>query len=796
VLSTFTASAMGDCDVSGGTAGESSPLIDRAQPAVLEMRELHGRTNTDSPDVGDIDENFNTPLHHAVISFCRNDNNRNCSYSKFYKLMSQEKNLNIPNKEGYTALGCAVEHGQQKCVKLMLKHPLSHRLHLDCYPGDRECTLREIIKELWPEVQPLLPAPLIKKLSEAESDISVQLLAALHKNKFKAFCKRINETTVDTRYDEPYYSCLIEIACQMKKSTRFINLLLDSGANPNMKNCITGMPLLHTTARSGNFDLLKILLNKENIDISIKDEKDRTILHWLAQARERKPGDKDILEECFKLLLLKHSVLKIDIDSRDVSGNTALYVAIQSGFRDRAKLLLSEGADISLLGNACLVLLPTTLRTVQEILDDCLVSNNKPVTSKDIVLTLNRQLLTHIVPRIAECQHLRELLKHSVIYAFLILKWVRVRYFFFLYLGFYLAFLFFVTLYILFSEPYSKLTNAGAASNTSGNFSCNDRYIDSCMNDGNFISQNHDRILVFLWLSLTILWFLLILNEMMQLIVHRWVYVVSRENWLVILLIIATFISCSGVVESVELKLHSSAVALFLGWFEMLLMSGRLPLLSVQFEMLKTVSLTFLSYMMGYVTLLIAFSLSFYMFFRRSSEQGGTEMFTNPFISFLKTIVMFTGEFEASDVSFDTLPYTSHVIFLLFVVLVAIVLLNLLNGLAVSDTAEIKKDAETLSLVARAKLISRIEGVVNALPNFTKCAVELKDMPITQPTVRNTIGSDAYRSLLRIISEKTKPRKKDKPTEFSKEWRVFTEKLSKLELRQEKLEKKLYSTLD
>jgi hypothetical protein len=402
----------------------------------------------------------------------------------------------------------------------------------------------------------------------------------------------------------------------------------------------------------------------------------------------------------------------------------------------------------------------------------------------------------HIVPPIAECQHLRELLKHPVISAFLILKWLRVRKIFFLNVGFYSAFLFLLTLYILFSEPYSTLTNAGAARNTSGNFSCNDSCIESDMNDGNFTSQKHDRILFFLRPFLTILWFLLILREMMQLIVHRSVYVVSLENWLEILLIIATFISCSGVVESVELKLHSSAVALFLGWFEMLLMSGRLPLLSVQFEMLRTVSLTFLWYMMGYVTLLIAFALSFYIFFRESSKQGCTEMFANPFVSLLKTIVMFTGEFEASDLSFDTLPYTSHVIFLLFVVLVAIVLLNLLNGLAVSDTGEIRKDAETLSLVARAKLISRIEGMVHALPNFINLAVEPKEMFVIRPNVRNTIGSAAVRSLLRIISEKTKPRERDKPTEFQKEWRVFTEKLSELEVRQGKLEKKLYSTLD
>jgi hypothetical protein len=85
-------------------------------------------------------------------------------------------------------------------------------------------------------------------------------------------------------------------------------------------------------------------------------------------------------------------------------------------------------------------------------------------------------------------------------------------------------------------------------------------------------------------------------------------------------------------------------------------------------------------------------------------------MFANPFVSLLKTIVMFTGKFEASSLSFGNLPHTSHVIYLLFVVLVTIILMNLLKGLAVSDTNAIRRNAEALSLVARGRLISKIEG--------------------------------------------------------------------------------------
>ena len=235
----------------------------------------------------------------------------------------------------------------------------------------------------------------------------------------------------------------------------------------------------------------------------------------------------------------------------------------------------------------------------------------------------------------------------------------------------------------------------------------------------------------------------------MQLNVYRFDYVRSTEKWLEILLLIVTFLSCSGVVENAELKLHFSAVALLLGWFELLMLSGRLPLLSVQMAMLRTVSMIFLRFIAGYVTLLIAFAFSFYILFKGSSKQHKAEMFANPPVSLLKTIVMFAGEFDVSTLSFDTLPYTSHLIFLLFVVLVSIILLNLLNGLAVSDTKEIRKDAETLSLAARAKLISRIERLVNALPRFMKPAVEIKkEIFVIYPNRKNRIGSAAVRTLL------------------------------------------------
>jgi len=527
--------------------------------------------------------------------------------------------LNMPNKNGFTAIGLAVHHLDRKCTERMLKHPSAERLYLDYYPGDRESTVREIIMEMYPELQPFPPASLME--SQQPSNIHNNLLAALQHNKYEEFLKYLSQTKPTLWYDEPYHSNLIEIACQMKDRKDFVKILLDKGADPNIKNHVTGMPLLHATVRSGNVEVLQLLLKKEGIDTSLKDNEKRTILHWLAGVSERSEGDKEKIKECIHILLDSASIRKEDIDDQDSLGKTPLYITVESEFRDRAKLLLSKGADVRVFESGSKILLSDSVAIVNEILDDCLEDNKKPLTSKDLQLKLNYQSLMYIVPRIAKSELHRELLTHPVMSTFLSIKWRKVRLIFFHYLGLYVIFLFLLTAYILLSEPNNTVNDGSAASNTTGPLSFNESNITSDINDRNFTSELNNSSLDLLKKFLMTSWFLLTLCEVQQLFVHRWVYVRSLENWLEVLLIISTFISCSGLEVSAELKLHLSAVTLFLGWSVLLLMSGRLPQLSVKKEMLRTVCLTFLKFMACYVTLLIAFALSFYILFKGSSKK-------------------------------------------------------------------------------------------------------------------------------------------------------------------------------
>ena len=51
--------------------------------------------------------------------------------------------------------------------------------------------------------------------------------------------------------------------------------------------------------------------------------------------------------------------------------------------------------------------------------------------------------------------------------------------------------------------------------------------------------------------------------------------------------------------------------------------------------------------------------------------------------SVLKSMAMFVGELEFSDIRFENMPYFSHMSFFFFVVLFVVVLMNYLTGIAV-----------------------------------------------------------------------------------------------------------------
>ncbi|KAK0087360.1 hypothetical protein PV326_005224 [Microctonus aethiopoides] len=161
------------------------------------------------------------------------------------------------------------------------------------------------------------------------------------------------------------------------------------------------------------------------------------------------------------------------------------------------------------------------------------------------------------------------------------------------------------------------------------------------------------------------------------------------------------------------------ALAILLSAWELVILISQHPRMSTGIEMFKTVSMNLMAFLLPYGFLILAFAMAFFTLFRGGEDNN----FPNPGQSLFKTIIMVTGEFDATDIPFVLHPVFSHIVFILFVFLIAIVLFNLLIGLAVSDTADILSRAELVGLISRTKLLCYAEKIVlgSSIMKSPKC---------------------------------------------------------------------------
>merc|ERR1719150_429705 len=103
-------------------------------------------------------------------------------------------------------------------------------------------------------------------------------------------------------------------------------------------------------------------------------------------------------------------------------------------------------------------------------------------------------------------------------------------------------------------------------------------------------------------------------------------------------------------------------------------------------------------------------------------------------LSIVKTTTMFVGELEFSDIPINLdsdLAPLAYVYFLSFVFLIVVVLMNLLNGLAVSDTGIIRDKAEIFSYRTQVETISTFESMLLGDPFdfLSNVPSKLSDLP-------------------------------------------------------------------
>lgn len=112
--------------------------------------------------------------------------------------------------------------------------------------------------------------------------------------------------------------------------------LMEHGASINNENA--GNPLF-IAVMTGNTTIFETLLNN-GADIDGVDENGNNVFHYTISSKRP--------EEMISYLLSKH----VDIESRNLRGETPLYYALKSGDVNAAALLIKRGADLKTLDNS------------------------------------------------------------------------------------------------------------------------------------------------------------------------------------------------------------------------------------------------------------------------------------------------------------------------------------------------------------------------------------------------------------------------------------------------------------
>ncbi|XP_065336701.1 transient receptor potential channel pyrexia-like [Cloeon dipterum] len=304
---------------------------------------------------------------------------------------------------------------------------------------------------------------------------------------------------------------------------------------------------------------------------------------------------------------------------------------------------------------------------------------------------------------LAESSTHERLLLHPLIRAFLQLKWKRVIWIY--WLNFILCFIhgLISSLYVFSIFVKNSGSNETSNSTDKTNSQLNDQ-------DDHFwyklIVEYHSTIKNVNF----VITFLLFTRELWQLRSFRITYFLKPVNWLDIIVIAGTFTILSTDPNEIDFKTIASTLFLFIA-IEIMSLMSRHPQLATYIHMFFQVSKNFFKLLLWYFCLIIAFSFAFYIIFPYCEKGDDCKVFFNTIpSSIFKTIVMVTGEFETGNLGFEHVSGTGHLIYIAFLFFISMIMVNLLNGLAVSDTQEIKSNAELIFCKSQVKFFADIES--------------------------------------------------------------------------------------
>ncbi|KOB77902.1 Transient receptor potential channel pyrexia [Operophtera brumata] len=436
-----------------------------------------------------------------------------------------------------------------------------------------------------------------------------------------------------------------------------------------------GFAPIHFAVSNNHLNCVELLLSK-NADIlcrtTCSPHKASTPLHIAAVKNHT-----DIAK-----LILKYD--KKTVHEVNSMGWYPLHTASHHGSRDIITILLKEGADLSghtdgpkkykrTAVDMIVHNLSKPTEFIEDVFDSYISSNGQDLQDPSCKVTVDYRIL---MPTVCECEQMkvieallktgnrygqRRLLIHPLVECFLYLKWKALLPFFYTIITIYGLFLLSLTTFIV-SVFFFRDTNEVAPD----------------------------------WLDSTVWSY--IVYAMISLVL------VQLETWVKFgSLALAVILPYTVVVVSLvdaEWPRHVATLALLLSWLEMTFLLSRFP--NWGYYILLT-----------FAFLVIGFSLSFMIQFRSQMP------FEGPWAAFVKTIVMMTSEFDYGSL-FDeehskelaTSLIIIRIIFLVFLILAAIVLMNLLVGVAVNDINDLEVLGNIRRLAKQVEFLGTLDTLV------------------------------------------------------------------------------------
>lgn len=499
-----------------------------------------------------------------------------------------------------------------------------------------------------------------------------------------------------------------------------VSLLLSKGANPDPRNC-KGQTPLNLAARVQSVECVELLLSTGACDPNAVDNDTRSPLHSAV-------GKSLLAFEVTEMLLM----CKAEVNQKDKYGYTPLHIAALNEQSRCVETLLYHGADVSAKtkgGISAISIIarktPASLGMLYQRLDSAISLSDPEASNREVEMQLDFRLLLQNCD-MGEISFLKtfvdagqkHILEHPLCEAFLYLKWEKMRKYYIARICMYGIFVLWLSVYVLIALAYNCYNSSKAESGNVTNLT--DTETKLCQDDSMIAEFFRSNFLV-----TEVIWFILVfltLCECMRKLIGCAAYssvkhyLLQLENVVEWFVVASVFmISCFYTGRTYTWQNHVGAFAVLFGWLNLMVMIGQLPGLGSYVSMYTSVQKEFAKLFAAYLCLLIGFTISFCVIFPKSDAFG------NPFVGFMKVLVMMTGELEFEDMLLGKddknkapffLEISAHVVFTVFLLFVTVILMNLLVGIAVHDIQGLQKTAGLLKLVRQTELIAYIESAL------------------------------------------------------------------------------------